>query len=150
MRQNIRCIAALIMILLVPAYAWSEDNRVASLDFNLTDLQPLTRDKTQKSLDEDSWDITDKALLAGCAALWYIDYQQTLEIAADENRYELNPFLGEDPSKDRVNLHFAGSFVINYLIADRLSPRNRKKYLTLMIMFESAVVNHNIQVGVKF
>ena len=64
--------------------------------------------------------------------------------------YELNPFLGEDPSRERVNLHFAGSFALNYYIADKLNPKHRKTYLTLMIMLESAVVNRNVQIGVNF
>ncbi len=150
MRLKIGYAAALVIILLIPAAAWSEDNRVASLDFDLTDLQPVTREKTLASLDDDSWDTTDKALLVGCAALWYMDYQQTLQIVEDENRYELNPFLGENPSKDRVNMHFAGSFALNYFIADKLNSKNRKKYLSIMVMFESAVINHNVQVGIKF
>ncbi len=138
-----------IILFLIPATAIAEEERFAKLDYNAFEFEPLSL-STPAHGDDESWDTADKALLVGCAALWYIDYQQTLQIVEDEDRYELNPFLGENPSKDRVNLHFAGSFALNYYIADKLNSKHRKTYLTLMIMLESAVVNHNVQVGIKF
>ncbi|MFV2081356.1 MAG: hypothetical protein ACC669_05780 [bacterium] len=138
-----------IVLFSVPSTAIAEEERFAKLDYNIVDFEPIKL-LSPAPEDDDSWDITDRALLISTAALWYIDYQQTMQIVEDENRYELNPFLGENPSKDRVNLHFAGSFALNYYIADKLSSKNRKTYLTLMIMLESAVINHNVEVGIKF
>jgi len=142
-------IPILIFLFLIPVTAIAQEERFAKLDYNAFDFEPLSR-STPTPGDDGSWDTTDKALLVGCAALWYIDYQQTLQIAEDEDMYELNPFLGEDPSRERVNLHFAGSFALNYYIADKLNPKYRKTYLTLVMMLESAVVNRNVQIGVKF
>lgn len=99
----------------------------------------------------DPFDTTDKALFTASTIALVADWSQTRYIAAHPDRfYEQNPILGRHPSKQKVDLYFAGTIVGNYLIADALPSRYRKLWLGGVLAIELLLVAHNKHIGIKF
>lgn len=95
----------------------------------------------------DAYLATDYILLAA-------DYAQTRSISESCHSggvfRESNPLLGSCPSMGRVNAHFAGSAIALYALSETLEPRYRKAFLIGVGLLESAVVAHNLKIGIKF
>lgn len=93
-------------------------------------------------------DSTDKALFTTFLVVELIDWQQTLVIAEDEQYIELNPILGEKPSKDEVNLYFLACIGINYLIA-KSDWKYKKDWLKVSIALEIYCTTNNYRIGIR-
>ena len=106
--------------------------------------------------DSDKYDDTEKALVQALAIATVVDLGQTLDIShkcnAGQNYYERNPFMKDCPSKSDVYRHFIGSAIITYTVADYLSNRNRKLFLSGLLLLEIGMVanNYSIGLGVRF
>ena len=97
------------------------------------------------------WDGADKALYAGFVACEIADYRQTVDILQDGN--ELNPVVKyghESMGRQGVKLYFIGFAAGTYLIADNLSPKNRKAFLSIWDSIYVGIIRHNYQLGYKF
>jgi hypothetical protein len=98
----------------------------------------------------DPWDTTDKVLGATAVTALVLDWGQTRYIAKHPDQfYEKNPLLPTHPSVGRVNTHFVLAITGTLLIADYLSPSNRKVFLATMTVLELNVVGKNKSLGVR-
>lgn len=98
----------------------------------------------------DPWDTTDKVLGAAAVAALVVDWGQTRYIAQHPGQYyEHNALLPDHPTLGQVNRHFAVALAGTLLIADYLSPPNRKIFLSVITGFELAVTTRNRSIGVK-
>ena len=95
------------------------------------------------------WNPTDKILFRSFIVLQVIDYNQTLAVVHDDDYYELNPIMGRHPSDSTILLYFAGSTVVNYLIADALSLKYRRAWLVASVLFQAVNVGRNYNMGLK-
>ena len=97
------------------------------------------------------WDAKNAAMFAASNAALVGDYLQTRHIAKNPDQFrEINPILGPHPSVHDVNKHFLASALLNYLVANNLSPKNRNLWLAGVGILEGAFVGRNIQTGIKF
>lgn len=96
------------------------------------------------------WSDNEK-LLYGTASLAMIaDYKSTASVLYPYQGYrEMNPFLGEQPSKDKLTLWFVGWMIGHYFIADSMNHEQRTKYLLTVTIIESAAAAHNVSIGAR-
>ena len=82
--------------------------------------------------------------------LHVIDWRQTREIAANPDRWhEHNLILGEHPSRDKVDLYFASTW-LGITAGAWLLPRGWRDGLQYLgIVIEGAYVGHNYSIGLK-
>lgn len=66
-----------------------------------------------------------------------------------EGYHEVNPFLGRQPTTQRVDLHFVTCLVAHYFVTDWFKGDNRTLYLQIMTAGESALVANNVSIGLK-
>jgi hypothetical protein len=111
------------------------------------------------------WDTTDKVLAAASVTLIALDWGQTRwatknpcantpsGTGCDDPYRENGPIakrvIGEHPSVGKVNAYFVTYIASTLLIADWLSPPNRKMFLGTITAIEIAFTAHNRSVGVK-
>jgi hypothetical protein len=98
------------------------------------------------------WDKETKSLYVASNVLLLADWSSTRHLVRQFPKggyYENNIILGKHPSMSSVDLYFIGSMIANYYIVDNLSPKVGKWYLTGLIVLESAVVSHNLKIGLK-
>lgn len=96
------------------------------------------------------WDTTDKVLGAAATTALVVDWGQTRYIAKNPQSFEdRNKLLGKHPSTGQVDLYFASSILGTLLIADWLSPTNRKWFLGTITAVELVVTSRNQQIGIK-
>lgn len=97
------------------------------------------------------WDNVDLFLGATTTAALIADWGQTRYAAQHPDEFkEKNRILGEHPSVARVNVYFATYVVGALLVADWLTPDNRKLFLGVITVVEISAVKHNRSIGVKF
>jgi len=98
----------------------------------------------------DKWTKTELGLQALSTSLQIIDWGQTLDIAEKPDRYrEINPLIGEHPSRGRVNTYFAVSVLSNIFIAHLLPSLWRRVWLGSRIMISGYLVNGNYGIGLR-
>lgn len=99
-------------------------------------------------------------LLSGCSVkhlrmastgLLVADWKQTQYIAAHSDTYhEKNPVLGRHPSRDIVNLYFAGVVLLHWNMKHVLTEHQSLWYYTGVVLLETLVVSRNLQLGIRF
>ena len=95
---------------------------------------------------------------AAVISLLLVDMSQTLYISSHNEYRELNPVLGEHPSKDKVYAYFLGTIVVHtavsYLIEKVPGIENPKQWRRAwqgsFIVIESGVVSRNLTIGIGF
>jgi hypothetical protein len=106
-----------------------------------------------------AWDKEDTAMQVAVVSLLLADMSQTLYISEHGSEYrELNPILGEHPSKNKVYTYFiAGAVIhttISYLIEKVPFIENpklvRRIWQGSFIVVESGVVTRNKLIGIGF
>lgn len=98
----------------------------------------------------DPWDRQDIALEATWQVLHAIDWGQTLDIAAQPTRYhEINPILGEHPSRSTVNLYMGVGALLHLGITHVLPKRCRPYFQGITIGLSGACVLHNFNIGLQ-
>jgi len=98
----------------------------------------------------DPWTNEQKILQGTSLALRVADWGTTLDIADKPDKYrEVNPILGDHPSKGRVNTFFASSIILNYLIADNLPGKYRNKWLWFNVAVSAICVGNNYGIGLR-
>jgi len=95
----------------------------------------------------DEWAPTDKYLAGAFVSLVVVDIAQSVE-AAEQHYDDLNPLIGDDPSKTRVVTYLVGATALTLFAADKL-PEYRRFILTSGIMVEVFCINHNYKVGIR-
>jgi hypothetical protein len=99
----------------------------------------------------ESWDKTEKGLMALAVSAYAIDTLQTSYIISDDSYDEINPIIsnGVDlTGKSFIPLYFIGVIALEYWIADHLSHKNRKIFLGIVTALEIGVISRNAYIGV--
>ena len=83
------------------------------------------------------------------SGLHIADWNQTLQILDAEGHKEANKILGEYPSKDQVNLYFAGTLWSHYYIANKLSQPYRAFWQMFWMNIQYNAIKHNKGRGLR-
>ena len=96
------------------------------------------------------WGTLDTTLFGSLAALQYVDYRQTLDIA--EDNMEANHLLGTSPSDVEVGIYFLAMTTGVWVVADQLTGAYRTAWLLVFTIFQAVNVDKNWSYGytVKF
>ena len=98
----------------------------------------------------DDWTPQNTHLEWAWVALHGADWLQTRYIATHPERFsETNPILGEHPSVGTVNLFFAATTGLHYLISRKLHPEQRKWFQLVSIGVSGGAVARNYHLGVR-
>lgn len=81
------------------------------------------------------------------AAVTWIDWQQTHDIANHQGMYELNPLLGRHPSAGRIDRYFAAGLLTHLAVSAVLPSPYRAGFQRASITIECAVVARNAYLG---
>ena len=96
-------------------------------------------------------DNTDKALWTASSLGLLGDYAQTRQIAQRDDREELNPFLGKNPSTNDINKHFGTAMVANALLTQAPSKYRKLAWGALTAAQIATIIsNRKIDIGFKF
>ena len=99
----------------------------------------------------EDWNTTDKRLFKAYIAGTTLDFMQTKNSVVKTDAYiENNPFLGENPSADRVLLQKLLSTTIIYKMLDNMSSSERRKGLFIVNGIQWGVVIKNESIGATF
>ena len=97
-----------------------------------------------------TWDKEDTVLQATVVSLLLMDMTQTLYVSGHDEYCELNPLLGERPSRDKVYGYFLGGIVAHTVISYLLPKEYRKWWQGAFILVESGMVLRNSSLGIGF
>ncbi len=98
-----------------------------------------------------TWTKGDTIRHSTYTTLWAIDYLQTTRIADQPEKYkELNPFLGEHPSKQDVTIWFGATYTAYTAIAIVLPSPYREWWHYSGITVEAVCVGNNYRIGLGF
>ena len=97
----------------------------------------------------DEWTHSDTAMQVLYSGLHVADWNQTLQIANSNKYREDNALLGDDPSKDHVNLYFASTLAGHYYIAKKLDQPYRFLWQILWINRQYSAIKHNRKIGLN-
>jgi hypothetical protein len=100
----------------------------------------------------DEWTSGDTALQLTYTVAHVMDWNQTLHIARNPNRYEernqlVSAFIGEHPTKQRVNAFCASTLLIHTGISYLLPKPYRTAWQSFWIGVEVGTVQHNREIG---
>jgi hypothetical protein len=95
------------------------------------------------------WSKDEVTLEVVFLTLQFIDYKQTLAIAEDDDYYETNIFLGEDPQEEAIHAWFALTALGHVAISHMLPSKYRQIWQRIGITIEAGYVDHNNSIGVK-
>jgi len=88
-------------------------------------------------------------LLKSAIALHFVDWAQTREIVKNDQFYEKNKLLGENPTLAKVNVYMASTMII-MLGIDRLLPVTHKvKFRIFWVIIGAIYVAGNYSIGVR-
>lgn len=99
-----------------------------------------------------NWTKQDTQLQLAYTALHVIDWGQTRYIATHEEYYEVNAFLGKDPSIQSVDIYFASTLVGHTLVSYLLPPDWRKIWQIVWIgaKFKTVADNYSLGISIHF
>lgn len=98
----------------------------------------------------DPWTKEQIVIQGVVTGLNVIDWGQTLDIAGKPDKYcEINPIIGEHPSKGRVNCYFATSIIVKILITYVIPSKYRKYWLGCNIAMSGYLVHKNYRIGLR-
>jgi hypothetical protein len=100
----------------------------------------------------DSWSRGDIAREVAWQAIHLIDWGQTLSIADNPGYHEHNFWMGEHPSRGRVNLYMGLETVLHPLVTHVFpaSCRPYWQYVTIGISATNVINNYRIGLKVRF
>ena len=97
-----------------------------------------------------AWTTLDYSLAGGAAAMMALDWAQTRYAARHPSHYsERNPLIGEQPSTAKVDQYFALASLLVAGATYVLPRRERRLFLSGVLVVETSAVVSNYQVGVK-
>lgn len=99
----------------------------------------------------DEWTNRDTVTQAAYATVHGIDWLQTREIAEHpQSFYEKNPILGLHPTRGRVDVYFATTYLLHHGIAYVLPKEYRANWQNVWIGLELAtIVGNYTRVNIK-
>lgn len=98
----------------------------------------------------DPWSKGDIWREVAWQVLHVVDWGQTLNIADRPDKYhEINPIIGEHPSRERVNIVMGTTTVLHVAITHYLPKEWRPYWQYLSIGVSGALVIHNLSIGLN-
>ncbi len=94
------------------------------------------------------WSKGEVALEVVYQTLQFIDYNQTLSIAADDEYTENNIFLGKNPQEEYIHAYFLATALGHIAVTEMLPPKYRRIWQMITIGIEAGYVSHNYSIGV--
>ncbi len=101
------------------------------------------------SVQADSSWLSLKNLKYTASTLLIVDLIQTHEISRNDRYVEANPVLGENPSKEKINLYFSSAILLNQFATKYLSYGFQKFIQVAVISVETSYIAGNASIGVK-
>jgi hypothetical protein len=103
------------------------------------------------SLAADPWSRQDIALEGTFIFLHIVDWGQTRDISKNPDKYYegINPFLGEHPSTERVDLWFVTTTLAHIVITNYLPSKYRPYFQGVTIGITGAAVIRNFSIGLS-
>ena len=101
----------------------------------------------------EGWTTAEKTAFVASELALLVDYKTTSSLLyPSRGYYETNMYIGPQPSKQTLNLWFAGWMIGNYFISDYLGHDKRMSWLITLTVTESIAARHNIMIGgsIKF
>ncbi len=108
---------------------------------------------------KEKWSAESVTLFTTWASLSVLDARQTFHMEEFRKYYdnlepisyahEVNPFIGKNPTKDRVVMVKVLSGVLTYYGLNKMKEKNRKKALIGFNVFYFIVVLHNASLGLR-
>lgn len=96
------------------------------------------------------WNDTDRALMATALALHVLDWAQTREIAKPGNGvHEINPILGEYPSRRDVDAYFLGTSLLMFVAAHALPELRRPMLWGYVAVGAITVARNHLVFGIR-
>ena len=96
------------------------------------------------------WSDNEKLLYGTASLAMLADYKSTSSVLYPSQGYkEMNPFIGEQPGKDRLAAWFVGWAIGHYFIANSMDHDRRAQYLLIVTIVETSAAAHNISIGAK-
>lgn len=99
----------------------------------------------------DGWTDSEKKLFAVNTAFVTLDYATTYNLLYVQGGFkELNPLLGQQPSKEKLLLFTLSRIALTYVIVDHISNHDeRKKWLLTFTAISLIGPAHNLTVGAQ-
>ena len=102
-------------------------------------------------VNAEEWSKKDYFFESVFLSLHAIDYFQTIKLSKNQNKYkEMNIFLGDSPSQEKINLFFLGTSLLHIGIVHIMPQKYRIYFQTSSIVITAAIVGHNYGIGLKF
>ena len=108
---------------------------------------------------KEKWSAESVTLFTTWTSLSVLDARQTFHMEEYRMYYddlepisyahEVNPFIGKNPTKDRVVMVKVLSGVLTYYGLNKMKEKNRKKILMYLNVFYLLVVLHNNSLGLN-
>ena len=108
---------------------------------------------------KEKWSAESVTLFTTWASLSVLDARQTFHMEEFRKYYdnlepisyahEVNPFIGKNPTKDRVVMVKVLSGVLTYYGLNKMKEKNRKKALIGFNIFYFIIVLHNASLGLR-
>lgn len=97
-----------------------------------------------------AWTALDYSLAGGAATMMMLDWAQTRHIARNPTLYsERNAIMGQHPSTAKVDQYFALASLLMAGAAYVLPQRERRLFLTGVLVVETSAVASNYRIGIK-
>lgn len=94
------------------------------------------------------WTDKEKILYGTASLAMLADYKSTSSLLYPSRGYkELNPFIGEQPSRGKLNLWFVGVAAGHYFLANSMNHENRTTYLLIVTVAHGTAAAHNVSIG---
>ena len=101
------------------------------------------------SVEADNSYFSIKTLKATANTLLVIDWAQTHAIKNSDKHYETNQFLGDNPSKPKINLYFAAALLLNQFGTNHGSSAFQQLVQYGVISIEATYAFGNASMGFK-
>jgi hypothetical protein len=98
----------------------------------------------------EKWSKQDYALEATWQVIHLMDWGTTLDITRHPDQYkELNPILGEHPTREEVNLYMFSGALLHAGVTHILPPKYRPYFQGITIGMSGVCVLNNLSVGLQ-
>ena len=98
----------------------------------------------------EKWSKQDYILEGTWQVIHLMDWGTTLDITRHPDKYkEMNPILGEHPSRERVNIYMFSGALVHAGVTYILPPKYRSYFQGVTIGMSGAYVLNNLAIGLQ-
>lgn len=97
----------------------------------------------------EKWDNSTIALEVSWQIIHALDWGTTLDIASHPRMYEMNPILGDHPSRGTINAYMLAGAILHPIVTEVLPVRWRVWWQAITIGMSGACVINNFNAGLS-